>query len=618
MSRAARLLSEQIRANLQVDQSPDLNRIFEEEPVPLSVFVTDRRFLGNPPLSPVQYDFVRHFEQVLYPATYSSMVEEFGEYWKPVRMVNFLTAEWGKGSGKDHSCRIAFARVAYILCCLRSPQTYFGMPEQDEIQTLNVARSAPQAHRAFFKPLRTLMVNSPWFKGKFMGYEPPGEQAASIRLSKQIELLSGHSQAETQEGLNLIAAIADEISAFKTAAELMRFHKGDREPPGSAESILKVLRTSARTRFPETFKIAQISYPRFKGDAIEQAVARGREDNIRRGEKSTHYVSGPLATWEVNPRISGKDVFQDDYDEDPDMATSMYECLPQLSPNRYFRNKESVYASLSDLRPDPLTIEHYWGVDPTGEGIPSWQAKFYLSEDLWPVRGAEYTLHGDMALSGDRAGVAMCHVRRWESNAWGGVGPSRDMRPIVKVDFVTAFEADLTAMSSLGEPAAMEVQLRWYRQLVQLLTSRGFNIRLVTFDGWQSVDSIQILNSWGIESKKVSTDTSTMPWVTLRDVMYDGRLEAYDHPILRDELLALTLLKSGKVDHPNGGSKDMADALACSVMTAVALGGDEGEDPVRADVEMPNLFAIGPAKGRGSFSFGTAIGMERPEGGLHF
>lgn len=74
--------------------------IFEEEPVPLDVFVRDRAYLANPPLSPVQYEAVRHAERVYYAATYdllaSSADKQVRDYWsRPTRMVNFLELEWG-------------------------------------------------------------------------------------------------------------------------------------------------------------------------------------------------------------------------------------------------------------------------------------------------------------------------------------------------------------------------------------------------------------------------------------------------------------------------------------------------------------------------------------------
>jgi len=100
-----------------------------------------------------------------------------------------------------------------------------------------------------------------------------------------------------------------------------------------------------------------------------------------------------------------------------------------------------------------------------------------------------------------------------------------------------------------------------------------------------STDTTQILESWGIEAKVQSIDRTPMPYQTLRDVMYDGRLEGYDDGIIVDELEGLTRLPNGKIDHPADGSKDEADSLAGAVMAAIELGGDEGEHPEVIDLD---------------------------------
>jgi hypothetical protein len=201
-------------------------------------------------------------------------------------------------------------------------------------------------------------------------------------------------------------------------------------------------------------------------------------------------------------------------------------------------------------------------------------------------------MHGDLAVTGDRAGIAMAHVVRKEEFESivtlenGEQTTVREMRPIVKVDFVFSFE------SAKGENPPREIQIRWARELAHELKKRGFRIKRFTFDGFESRDSMQILEKSGVESKKVSTDRSNEPWRNLMDVMYDGRLIAKHRDLLVDELLGLTLLPNGKVDHPRLGSKDEADALACAVFGAVEQGGRENSDGEEAFYR-PAQFFVG-------------------------
>jgi len=571
-------LSDLLVGTLDENPKSDLDDIFEEEPVSLDVFVRDKKFMGSPPLSAVQYECVRYAERIYFPELYPLMGEHFDPYWaEPLRMVNFVNLQWGKGSGKGHVCRTISLRVAYLLLCLRSPQDYFGMPGQDSIHLLNVAMNAQQAQRAFFDPVEKLVRTSPWFSQR------SAPTRGAIVYAKNVEAISGHSEAESQEGLNLLLGVADEIDGFRSKEEV-RGNTTGRVPQNTVEGILDMMRTSSSTRFPRTFKNVRISYPRYLGSAIQRLTAQSREDNEKHGDKSRHYVSGPLPTWEVNPNfkqftlvpVAGStvevpEIFVSDYEEDANMAKAKYECKPSKASDPFFRNEFLVRSAFTPVERQPVEVMYYRD----GDG---WEVRYDFSPDLKPIKGAQYAMHGDLAVTGDRAGIAMAHTVRkeeFESEVTledGSVITSRELRPIIKVDFVFSFEANK------GENPPREIQIRWARELAYELRRRGFRIKRFTFDGYESRDSMQQLEKMGVESMKVSTDRSNEPWRNLMDVMYDGRLIAGHRDLLVDELLGLTKLPNGKVDHPRLGSKDEADALACAVFGAVEQGGRENSD----------------------------------------
>ncbi len=558
-----------------------------EEPVPLTVFIRDQRYLKNPPLSDEQYAAVQYAERIFFPATYGELAAsadvEIRDYWsEPIRMVNFITLEWGKGGGKDHTCRVMSLRVAYLLLCLPSPQDYYGFAPQDEIHLLNVASSAPQANRAFFGPMRKAVTR----KGCWLdSYADP--LVGSVRYANGIEAISGHSDAETQEGLNLILAVADEVDAFKREEEL-EVHRSTaaRESTKSAEAILKMMRTSMMTRFPLVGKNVRISYPRYKGSMIQQLVSDGRKEQTRLGTRSRHYVSGPKATWEVNPLRTRRD-FDAEYEDDPVLARARYECDPAAAVHPYFSNEAAVESCIAEVEQEPLRVkyepERHRILHPDGETatVHSWSTAYDFSAQLVPKRGAIYCLHADLAVRKDQAGITMCHVRSWDEqevvgkDAQGGDVRMSERRPFVVVDFMLRYEADLSA-----DPPR-EIQIRWARELCLEMRRRGFNIRWFSFDQFQSVDSMQVLENNGIEVKRVSTDLSIEPYRGLRDLFNEGRIEVpvqYEpdrEPFILRELYSLNKLTSGKLDHPVGGSKDLADSLACAVQAAVQLGGQE-------------------------------------------
>ena len=601
-----------------------LESIFAEEPVDLNTFIQDNKFLGlsNIQLSPVQYESVRTIERIFYPELYPQMAAGFDdaklrEYWgveMPVK--NLITLQWGKGSGKDAIARFSSLRVAYLLLCMKSPQDYFGMPSFDSIHLLNIAVNAKQAMNAFFNPMREATKRG-WFKDRC---EPKQDM---IEYDKQVLAISGHSDAESQEGLNIMLGVADEIDAFKAKNEMVGLGTRAREASTSAESILKMLKGSASTRFPRTYKRVTISYPRYIGSTIQQQTDEGRASIKEFGEeKSIHYVSGPLATWDVNPRIKGKEDFAEDYRKDPDEAASMYECKPKRATDAYFRNP-MIFQVAIDKAEQPIQIDYkVYDSDPsevTGKSVRGWEPVFTFAPDFKPIPGARYAMHGDLAIKGDRAGIAMSHIERWEERVEdvkdesGFVEKRHTQVPIVRNDFTISFEADISAKDG-DEVLPREIQIRWARMLAFELIKRDFYIGSFTFDGFQSADTIQILLSHGIESSRISTDRDPDIWKAVKDVASDARLLMPYSARLIAELESLSRGDKGKVDHPPGGSKDEADAFACSIVGAIALGGEEDPDGAEVEVGETDFFSVGDALavpiGMAGMGMALPIGMK--------
>jgi hypothetical protein len=578
-------LSERVK-NLDVASLPTktyLSEVFEEEPVSLDTFLSDKKFMGVEwKLSPIQEQAVKHIERVYLPELYPLMAEEFGGYWEEqILMKNLMALQWGKGSGKDHVCRVASLRVAYLLLCLKSPQVHFGMPEHDSIHMLNIAVNARQAERAFFKPL-VRYVKKGWFADKAQTTRD------TIEYDKNLLAISGHSDAESQEGLNLILGVADEIDAFKAQNEMVGLGNKAREASTSAESILKMLKGSASTRFPYSYKRVTISYPRYLGSTIQKETDKAYADIAKYGDaNSIYFASGPHATWEVNPLRKGKDDFLSDYRENPDEAASMYECKPTRATDAYFRNP-IIFQQAVDRETQPIQVDYVLKdikSKTTGATVTGWEPRYTFDPDFKPIAGARYALHGDLAVRGDKAGIAMSHIEKWDEristveNEDGSHEEVSTTVPIIRNDFTFGFAADI------GATPPREIQIRWARMLAFELHKRGFYIARFTFDGFQSTDTIQILNMHGIESEKVSADRTDEVWKTLKDVASDSRLKMPFDQLLMNELEGLSRV-DGKVDHPPGGSKDLADAFACSVTGAIVAGGEEdpnGEELVVGD-----------------------------------
>lgn len=505
-----------------------------EEPVPINHFVTDSHYLGQPPLSEIQTEIVKHSTQILKKETLQSfMGEEEGARYFDKYTKTEIVCQLGKGSGKDHCSRISLAYAAYLLHCLRDPIEYYDKAYGTYIDLVNMAVNAKQAQQVFFDPLKNLLLNSPYFQDEAL-FEPRVQEI--FFFNKPVRMFSGHSEAEGWEGYETLLVVLDEISAFKTDSEL----KGDLRNKGSASQIYNMAKASVTSRFPQWGKVSLLSFPRFKDDFIQQRYNSVIQDILDSGqeprppaigndgvdrEKSTWALKA--ATWEVNPTKT-KEMFDQEFRRDPIQSRARFMCEPPEMEDAYFRSPHDVRAAFNILE-NPE--------DDAGQFKPWFNGK---DEHI-------RFIHVDLGLKRDRASVGMVHCSGLkEVQTYAGV----EKLPVLNMDYVKSWEA---------EPY-QEIPLSEIRELIVHLC-RIFNVAMVTFDQWQSADMIQSLRSLNINADLHSV--AKRDYDTLSTAIYDGRFRGYWNPLLvEEELLKLKLINNTKVDHPTKGSKDLADSVA--------------------------------------------------------
>ena len=96
------------------------NNNFEELPVDAKTFVEGADYLGQPPLSDVQYDIVEAMSQIY---RLEDLIDIMGDtegrrYYKKYTK-NEIIPQLGKGSGKDFTSTVACAYIVYKLLCLK-------------------------------------------------------------------------------------------------------------------------------------------------------------------------------------------------------------------------------------------------------------------------------------------------------------------------------------------------------------------------------------------------------------------------------------------------------------------------------------------------------------------
>ena len=528
---------------------------FDEIPVDAKTFVESTDFLGQPPLSTIQYDIVEAMSQIYKKEDLQDLLGDIdGAKYYDKYTKNEIILQLGKGSGKDFVSTVACAYVVYKLLCLKDPARYFGKPSGDAIDIINVAVNAQQAKNVFFKGFKTKIEKSPWFAGK---YNP---KADSVEFDKAITVYSGHSERESHEGLNLLMAVLDEISGF--ASEV-----GTGNDQGkTAENIYKAFSGTVDSRFPDLGKVVLLSFPRYQGDFISKRY----EDVIMEKEsiekKHTFIMNEDLPhndpnnqfeitweedqiisykvprvlafkrpTWEVNPTRKIDD-FKLAFYTDLGDAMMRFACVPTYASDAFFKQKEKLEKCMNTRNPIDLFKR--------------------FEETFKPDPEKTYYIHADLAQKHDKCAVAIAHVDKWVNIQV--IKDYEQVAPIVVVDAVVWWEPRSEGPVNLSEVKQWIINLR----------REGFNIGMVSFDRWQSFDIQNELQAVGIRTETVSV--AKKHYEDLAMMIYEERVAIPMIPLLLEEMSELKIMKGNRVDHPRKKSKDLADAVCGAVFGAIS------------------------------------------------
>jgi len=528
---------------------------FGERPVNARTFVEGEDFLGQPPLSEIQYDIVEAMSQIYKLEDVIELLgpEEGTRYYKKYTK-NEVILQLGKGSGKDFTSTVACAYIVYKLLCLKDPARYFGKPSGDAIDIINVAINAQQAKNVFFKGFKSKIERSPWFAGKFYA------KADSIEFEHAITVYSGHSERESHEGLNLILAVLDEISGF--AQEVATGNDQGK----TADNIYKAFRASVDSRFPDLGKVALLSFPRYPGDFISQRYddviaekdaiqkthkfiinpdlpenAEGNSLEIEWEEDNiiSYKYPGVFAlkrpTWAVNPTRKIDD-FKLAFYTDLGDAMQRFACIPTFSSDRFFKQTDKVRSAMSLRNP----IDQYRRFE----------------ETFVPDPDKKYFVHADLAQKHDKCAVAIAHVDKWVNIQV--IKDYQQVAPIVVVDAVAWWEPKVEGPVNLSE----------VKQWIQNLRRLGFDIGMVSFDRWQSFDIQNELKQVGMRTETVSV--AKKHYEDMAMLIYEDRLAMPAIDLLFEELTELKIMRGNKVDHPRKSSKDLADAVCGAIYGAIS------------------------------------------------
>lgn len=535
------------------------NKYFEEIPVTVREFVQGDQYLslnkGADPnfrteLSDYQYKIIEASSQFLDLETLKSIHSE--KEAKRIFSHTFreVVLELGKGSGKDFCSTISCCYAVYVLLCLKDPAMYFRKPRGDAIDIINIAVNAEQAKNVFFKGFQRLVEGSEWFAGKYTKY------SNYISFDKNVTVFSGHSERESFEGYNLILAFLDEISGFATKSS-------GSESTKTAESIYTMFKQSVVSRFPDVGKVVSLSFPREKGDFIDSKyneLVKDKEvvkkehtfkliedlpDGLKDNEFSISWEEDIIKayaidkvwclkrpSWVINPTKKIDD-YKDSFYSDPVDTLMRFACMPPDATDAYFPSREKIEKAYRLQR-----------INVDADGI--------ISKHFKPNPDKQYFIHVDLAQKHDRCVVSMAHVESWQQRGEG----ENFISPKIVVDFIRYWIPT----------RSKSVDFREVKRFILDIYKMGFDIKLCTFDRWNSFDMMKELESEGMKVENLSIKKDHYDDYKL--AIMEERLTGPYIPLLIDEMVRLRIIK-GKVDHPPGGFNDLSDSTCGAIFNAI-------------------------------------------------
>lgn len=218
-----------------------------------------------------------------------------------------------------------------------------------------------------------------------------------------------------------------------------------------------------------------------------------------------------------------------------------------------FMDARRIRANYNPDRKNPFTAEILTiGID------DDYQIQDFFKLDMIDPRDLSKPgfMHLDLSFSTDKTGISYVvldgnqkvkHLDKQKGSITVGT-----LVDDVDSKYKQIFSVDIQA------PSGSEMELGKVRQFIYYLREKGFNIKQIAADTFQSKDTLQQLKNAGFNTVTQSLDRTPEGYIAGRTVINEGRIDMVDETgsLLEKELSEVEQGSNGKVDHPpveNGG-----------------------------------------------------------------
>lgn len=505
----------------------------------------------------------------LYPAVIDELVAINEKHGRVLNTLTEFVGTGGIGSAKTTTGLYTQMYQLYVMSCYKNLHRTLGMDPSSEIAIVFQSLSATSAMDVDYKRFRAMCESAPYFQTK---YPFRKDYLSAMIFPQRIEVKPIGSDAGAI-GQNVIGGVLDEVNFMVVIEDSKKIRGGGKYD--QAAFIYDGISRRIQTRFVEQGAgpgiLCLISSRNYPGEFTDRKIEEAKTN-------PAIYIYDKCV-WDVKPpgTFSGKQfpVFVGDLGRKPRILSTVDDVpdadrpLVKMVPEEYRKPFENdLSGSIRDLagvgtisvHPYMLNVEAVtkcFGIVPSilnrEEVDFSEEGALEFFTNRFRMPRSPRAVHIDLGITGDAAGVSCGFVPGF-APVQGGEGQGHEgVMPLVQYDF------QLRVLPPKGD----EIKFYKIRDLLLKLRDAGLNIKWVTFDGFQSVDSVQVLRTKGFITGYISTDTSMVPYALLKAGFYDGRVRSPKHDVALRECLQLKMLPlKKKLDHPDNGSKDVSDAMA--------------------------------------------------------
>lgn len=479
------------------------------------------------------------------------------EKWNNDTVFRELVLVWGRRSGKDFIVSIIALYEAMRLLETPggNPYSTYNLGAAAPITILTIANSSGQA-KVLFREVRDKVYKSLYFQDKIGHITDDGiflltphdkETNKKMKARKltgtngSVQIIAGHSNSNSLVGLSCFAVMFDEIGTYKNTAGSS---SGDQLYHNLVPATMTYVRDEIVINKDGTPKLDENGNPIYRtvldGKVICISTPRGKEgifyDLYSNAEEVNHRFMMRAPTWAVHPQLTEAELMR----SNPDMADAKF--AMEFGAEFFGTAGESFFSA---------------------DDVEACFRSKTIKKVMHGLPGVTYFAHLDPATSSHNYALAICHQEMFIDSNTG----KRDFRVIVD---------HLHHWSPTGDQPIVVEAIDEY--MIEM--HKRFHFGLVTYDHWNSKNSIINLRKHGVPAKETpfSRKYKQLIYDNLYQLVINKKILIPEYKLLYNEMKNLQrkwtengykvmAKKDSDID-----TDDMVDALAGACYNAVETG----------------------------------------------